>query len=275
MPIDSPDPVKSARPTGSWRAEGTRALDALAFSNGLPAAIAASLSVVSSRALGAEPVGRLALVAASGAFVIYGLDRLRDVERDWSTSPLRTEFVLRHRPALSIGLLFAALTLGVTLWRMPPRITGLCLAVGALGLLHRRLKGRAALKALYVSAAWVAICVGLPGLMVGFDVRAGWLASVLFLALSSNLMASNVREDESQWLRERPESVLRVARSLALLGIAVALVAPTELRGFAWIPVAQSLALLFFRPSEHYGEVAVDGALLVGALATRVHQSLL
>lgn len=274
MPIDSPDLAQSPRPLRSRPARFRRALDALAFSNGLPAAIAASLCFAASRALEAPFAGRLALVAASGAFVVYGLDRLRDIERDRETSPLRTEFVLRHRAPLSIAIGLSALALGATLCLLPPRAGALCVAVGAIGLLHRRLKGWAALKTLYVSAAWVTICAGLPGIVSGFDARIGWLASVLFLAFGANLIASNVRDDESQWLRERPESVLRLARGMAALAVGVALFSPPELRSLAWIPLAELLALLFFRPSEHYGELAVDGALLVGALATLAHQGL-
>ncbi len=205
---------------------------------------------------------------------MYGLDRLRDIERDRATSPQRTEFVLRYRAPLSIALGLAALTLGVTLLLIPPAAAVLCVAVGAIGLLHRRLKGWASLKTLYVSAAWVAICAGLPGIITGFDARVGWLASVLFLSFSANLIASNVRDAESHWLRERPESLLRLARGMAVLGIGVALLSPSELRCLVWIPLAESLALGFFRPSEHYGELAVDGALLVGALAALAHQSL-
>ncbi|MBW2542646.1 MAG: hypothetical protein JRF15_11195 [Deltaproteobacteria bacterium] len=274
VPIDSSDPAHSIRALRSLPAGFRRALAGLAFSNGLPAAIGASVCLASSRALEAEPAGRFALVAACGAFVVYGLDRLRDTERDRTTSPLRTEFVLRHRLPLSVSLALAALILVAALCLIPREAAVLCVAVGGIGLLHRRLKGWAALKALYVSAAWVAICAGLPGIVVGFDARVGWLAGVLALAFGANLIASNVGDDESRWLRERPESALRVARAMAVLGVGVALSSPPELRALAWIPLAETLALLRFRQSEHYGELAVDGALLVGALTALIHQSL-
>ena len=274
VPIDSADPAHSPRPLRSRPAGLPRALDALAFSNVLPAAIAASVCLAASRVLDAGPAGLLALAAGSGAFVVYGIDRLRDTERDRATSPMRTEFVLRFRSTLSMAVVLAALVLAGTLCLLPARAAALCVAIGAIGLLHRRLKGWAALKTLYVSAAWVVVCTGLPASVGRFDADIGWLAGVLFPAFGANLIASNVRDDESQWLKERPESVLQLARGVAALGIAVALFAPAPVRCLVWIPLAEALALLRFRPSEHYGELAVDGALLAGALAALAHQSL-
>ena len=79
------------------RAFGWRLLDGLAFSNVLPAAIAAALTLVALRALdpsvhstaysAAYPVAghsplRVTAIAASGAFVIYGIDRIRKTRGD-------------------------------------------------------------------------------------------------------------------------------------------------------------------------------------------------
>ena len=49
---------------------------------------------------------------------------------------------------------------------------------------------------------------------------------------------------------------------------------PGALTPLVWIPTAELVALAFFRPTERYGHLAVDGALLAGALATLVHQAL-
>ncbi|MGY8737522.1 MAG: hypothetical protein ACKVIW_08395, partial [bacterium] len=75
-------------------ATGGAVADALAFSALFPAAIAFTFSLVSSRALDSDLTSReklhFAVLAAAGSFVVYGIDRLRDRQRDRQTSPLRT-----------------------------------------------------------------------------------------------------------------------------------------------------------------------------------------
>ena len=59
----------------------------------------------------------------------------------------------------------------------------------------------------------------------------------------------------------------RSSRAIAAAATAAALAGPAAVRPLAAIPVATLLVLARFRTSERYGLVAVDGALLVGALA--------
>ena len=68
--------------------------------------------------------------------------------------------------------------------------------------------------------------------------------------------------------------MLIFARIIALAGLALALAGPATFVALAWIPAFELIALGFFRPTEHYGHLGVDGALLVGALASLVHQAL-
>ncbi|MBJ18830.1 MAG: hypothetical protein CL933_05325 [Deltaproteobacteria bacterium] len=248
-----------------------RALDGVAFSNLLPAAIAAGLSLTASHALAAANPQRWALLAASGTFVVYGLDRLRDTTRDRTTAPRRTEFTEKHARALSIAVALAALLLVATLFTAPMRVILLCVVCGTTGLLHRRLKGLAALKSIYVSAAWVAICAGIPAISGAVEPYLAWVATIFFAALTANLVASNLRDDEAQLLPGRPHSALTLARALTAAGGLAAWVAPQQLAPLGWIPLAEAVALGFFRPSEHYGHLAVDGALLAGALASLLH----
>ncbi len=273
-PAPTPSDAPSEPPPGAGIGLLARAADAIGFSSGLPAAIAAGLSLAASRALGAAEAERWAVLAASGTFVVYGLDRLRDTTRDRATSPRRTAFVERNSVALSVAVALAALLLTATLYSTPPSVILLCLGTGAIGLLHRRLKGFAGLKSIYVSAAWVAICAGIPGVSVGIGPHLAWVAGILFAGLAANLIASNLRDDGATLLRRRPRSVLGFARALAVAGVFIAWVAPCELGPLAWIPLAQALALSFFRPSESYGHLAVDGALLAGALASLLHFAL-
>lgn len=251
-----------------------RAAERFAFSSGLAAAICGSLSLVASRVLSAPDAGSWAFLAASGTFIIYSLDRLRDVDRDRATSPLRTAFVLRNRTQLRAAVGIVAIGFVATLRTAPPSIILLCMAIGLIGLFHRRMKGVAALKATYVSLAWVAACVGMPWVASGYENAGPWLAGILLASLAANLIASNLRDEEAGVGGEiggrHTLPGLWIARAMTLLAIGITLAAPTPLLPLLWIPVCEGLTLACFRPTERYGQIAVDGGLLLGALATAI-----
>jgi len=272
----SPGPPRPEPPRSAETGFRARAIDVVAFSNGLPASIAASLSLAASHALGASDPERWALLSACGTFAVYGLDRLRDTTRDRMTSPQRTRFVETNALAISLGVAITALVAGAILITAPLRVVLLCFAIGAIGLFHRRLKGFATLKALYVSVAWVAICAGIPAIAGSGGLRLTWVATIFFTAISANLVASNLGDDDTGERDRQPRSRIGLGASLALTasGVLIAWVAPFELRPLGWIPLAEALALVFFQPGEYYGQLAVDGALLAGALACLLHFAL-
>ncbi|MFK7897902.1 MAG: hypothetical protein AB8G23_18860 [Myxococcota bacterium] len=263
---------------------GLRILDAASFSSALAATLGAGLSLSVSQLLGASDAARSALLVAAGAFIIYSLDRLRDARRDATTSPLRTAFIERHRRLLSAATIGAALLLAISLAGAPLRTWALCAAIGGVGFFHRRLKDRALLKTLYVSAAWTLGLVGPPVLAARGAVAtrtAVGLSLILFLTLLANLVASNLRDNETQLLRNDPRRALWIARCFTIAGAALALGwnfsgSPTTqtLYPAVWIPLAELAALAGFRQSERYGHLIVDGALLLGALATLSHLQL-
>ncbi len=264
-----------------------RAADAFAFSSGLAASIGASLSLVASGALGVSDPASWAFLAGSGTFIIYSLDRLRDLDRDRAISPLRTAFVRRNRQRLYAAVCIAAIGFVATLLLAPPSIILLCLAIGLVGLFHRRLKQAAALKTAYVSLAWVAGCVGIPWLASGHASGGPWIAGILLASLAANLIASNLRDGrgEAREPTDRGDTVpvlglarggdtaqvLWLARGMAVLAITIALISPAALRALVWIPICEGLTLARFRPTERYGHIAVDGGLLVGALLASIH----
>jgi hypothetical protein len=269
-----PETAKSARTldssTGASRHVALRVIDGFAFSSGLAASVGGALSMVVSRLLEAPHPGSWAGLTGCGAFIIYNLDRLRDVERDGLTSPRRTEFVSRHRRLLYVAIGIACVAFAAILWTEPLSATLLCAAIGSVGFLHRRLKHVAILKTVYVSLAWVSACVGLPWLASEQVGLAPWIGIILFGCLSSNLIASNLRDDEVTFVRMSSRSVVRVARWIVLIAIGATLLAPTPLRPLVWIPICEGVALAAYRPTERYGHLAVDGALLVGALAASI-----
>jgi hypothetical protein len=253
---------------------GLLTADAFAYSSGLAAAVGAALTLVASRIFAAPDEGRWIFLVAAGAFIIYNLDRLRDVERDRETSPRRTAFVLRYRKWLYAGLAIAGSSFAGVLWGTPPRMILLCLLIGLVGLFHRRIKERPALKAIYVSVAWAGACVGLPWLASHFHPLGSWAAGVFLASLAANLIASNLRDNEvSTILRGEggPSRVLWAARGFLLLAIGCAVLGPDPMLALIWIPLTEGLALIRFRPSERYGHLAVDGGLLIGALAATLH----
>jgi hypothetical protein len=275
-PPSVPDSAQaSSRPSFAAASLGTRVADGFAFSSGLAAAIGGSLSLVSSAVLDAPNPGSWAFLAASGTFIIYNVDRLRDVARDRSTSPLRTAFVLRNRRRLYTAVGAMAIGFVAILQAAPASIVLLCLAIGLVGLLHRRLKDVEALKTAYVSLAWVGACVGLPWLAGGYKPAGPWVAGILAASLAANLVGSNLRDQEAGVEEKNAHSAMTprlwIARAMAVFAVGISLVAPAPLHSLVWIPVCEGLALAYFRPSERYGHLAVDGGLLIGAFATWIH----
>lgn len=242
----------------------------LAFS-GLWTALAAGALTWAGGVFLLPPTGppRLAVACAlafAGTLAVYGVDRLRDIDRDHQTSPRRSAFVDRHRATL-LGLSAGGLALGLwTAWTLPPATWLLCAAVGATGLLHRRLKGRSDRAWLYVALAWTGVTAGLPALLLAsasaLPVRWVTLGLSLLLALGSNALAS---EQRGLIYDAQAATTLRAARRWAAVAAALPLVLPGS-PAMAALGATMWLALAFFRPTERYGLIALDGALLVGAV---------
>jgi len=238
------------------------------FSGAIPAWVAMVLCVAAGSSFGSPTPLPVILLAGAGTLVIYGIDRLRDLPRDQSTSPLRSAFVRRNRQTLVVLSALAgvfALALGLS---MPLSVWALCGAVGGLGLLHRRLKSLLGLKTSYVTLSWVAITVGLPAL-VGEGTPAPTPLALTCLcfggALAANLMVSNLRDGENLAGRHGRARVLLLARSVCVVASLAVLASPAH-APLAAVPLAELGALGRFRPSERYGMAAVDGALGLGAL---------
>ena len=252
--------------------------EGIAYSSALAALAGGAMTWAVGQALASPRVAHDAAVVTCGAFLIYNVDRLRDLARDHPDSPRRTAFVLRHRSWLTGATGVVGLVLLALLAAAPARSMALCLAVGSIGLLHRRLKQDLQLKIAYVAGAWTAACVGLPWLARrGIDdASAGALAwSTLFVgaALAANLIASNLREAKRGAADWSQTTGIVVARGLTLVSASAAGMAPENLAPLAWIPAAEAVSLFFFRPSERFGHLAVDGALLLGALIAIAHAS--
>jgi hypothetical protein len=269
-------------------ASALASLEALAFSAVLPASVAGALVMAAGFSLVGEALYFSAGMAFAGTLVVYNVDRLRDLERDRRASPRRSEFVSRHRHML-VGLVaLGSAGAAVLGWRAGPATALLCASVLLPALLHRRIKHHPDAKALYVTAAWVTVTVGLPGIralqvrvpdalaselsLVG-DVggRIALIACIYAAAIGANLIASNVREDGDQTAGRR--AVWR-ARGLAAIGVLIAIAAPPPLGALGWIPLAQLAGLIAFRVEERTRLIVVDGCLLLGALAALAQETL-
>jgi 4-hydroxybenzoate polyprenyltransferase len=244
--------------------------DAVAFSSVLAAAVGGALSLAAGLALAAPGIHVWIFLTSAGTFIIYNLDRLRDLEHDRTTSPIRTAFVSHHRQLLYGIVLVTAIGFAATLLAAPSPIIILCLTIGCVGLLHRRMKRYPTIKAFYVSASWVAAVVGLPWIASNSALGI-WVAGVFFASLAANVIASNLRDDEVISVSGGHNTILWAARGFIVLALAIAIAAPDRLFALAWIPFCEGLALLFFRPTERYGHLVIDGALLAGALAASIH----
>lgn len=248
-----------------------RMAEAFAFSSGLAASVGAALTVAASLAFDGPETLRTAFLAASGTFIIYNLDRLRDLDRDRITSPRRTDFVRGHRRLLYLLVGSAAIGFAGVLRTGPPALVVLCFAIGCVGLFHRRMKRFPAWKATYVSVSWSAACVGLPWLGSRAELSAGaWVSALFVTSLAANLIASNLRDDEAMSFPDGHRIILWIARAFVVVAILIAAFGPSEFRALVWIPVFEGLALSQFRRTERYGHLAVDGALLLGALGASI-----
>jgi 4-hydroxybenzoate polyprenyltransferase len=244
-------------------------LDAFAFSSALVSCAAAALAAAASRALGLTPEPSVVALAFCGTLTVYCVDRVRDLARDALTSPLRSAFVAAHRRAL-----LAAAALGVCGAIAAGAISGarvvaLAGAVAAFGLAHRRLKRFALAKPLYLTGSWAAAAVGLPaaGASTAFDLtRLGFALGIVASTVQANVVLSNLRDAEGIAGRLGARRARGIAAAFCAAAIALALLGPSELRALAALPLAMAAAVAAFRPGERYGAIAVDGALLVGAV---------
>jgi hypothetical protein len=242
-------------------------LDAALWSSAWLALAAAALTAASARALGAAVSPALLGLAFGGTLAVYVVDRVRDLAHDRATAPARAAFVAGHRRALLALAAGGAALAGVSAAALGPRPLGLAALVGALGVAHRRLKRFAPAKPVYLTFAWTAVPVGLPAAADPPAAHVGWVAAVVGATVLPNVMLSNLRDGEALAGRLGARRTLAIAGAILLAGLAAALAAPAPVRPLAALPLAMGAAAAAFRPSERYGALAVDGALLLGALA--------
>ena len=250
---------------GAQRGGPMRVFDALAFTSIGVALAAASLCAAAARAMSGVIDPATALLAAAGTLVVYNVDRLRDVERDRVTSPVRTHFIETHASWLRALTVLGAGVALLTAWVIPWSGWVLLVGVSALGFFHRRLKDLHWWKPLYVAGSWAAVTVGLPAVAREAH-HVPWVTAVILATILANVIASNLRDDEAASARFGPGVPLRAARGAALAGLLLALAGPAAVRPLAFVPGATLVALGPFSSGERYGAIAVDGALLLGAL---------
>jgi len=246
------------------------ALDVLVFSNLWAAAAAGALVAASSRAMGAAIRPEAVGLAFSGTLVVYNVDRLRDLQRDWHGAPDRSAFVTeRGRRLLALTVAAALASLGFSIGAGWSAVWAL-LPVLVMGLFHRRLKHFENATILYVAAAWTWVGFGLPAVLAPDARNLLWVAAILALTLLANVIAFNVRDETARIERVRRPGALRVGRVCAALGVALGAFAPAPSGALVSIPLATLLALIGFQPTERYSPLVVDGALLVGSLLAGV-----
>ncbi len=241
-------------------------LGPIVFSSAWVAAAAAALSAATALAMRARPSASALALAFCGTFVVYNVDRLRDLPRDRKTSPLRSAFVTTHRRALTAITALAGAASVALAFQLGPRAIALLAPVLAAGLLHRRLKRFGWWKPVYVSAAWTAVVVGLPAAIAVGPRHLPWIGAIVGATVVANVIASNLRDGEAFSARFGARVPLRVASGFAAFASLCGVAAPDAVRPLLLVPLLTLAALAKFRADEHYGLVVVDGALLLGAL---------
>jgi len=241
------------------------AADALVFSSIWVSLAAGVLCTAAARAMGVELSGAAACLTFAGTLFVYGVDRLRDVDRDRRTAPARSAFVADHASQLTALTACAGGLAALLALRAGPAVAALAAPLGAVGLLHRRLKHIRLAKPLYVSGVWIAMVVGVPAAASGAPRHTVWAIFILFSALYANALASSLHDGAEQAPRHRIWT-LRLARASALLGVLGSALAPQSSRPLTCVPLATLAALVAYRPVERYAAFVVDGALIGGAL---------
>jgi hypothetical protein len=204
-------------------------------------------------------------LAFAGTLVVYNVDRLRDVERDRETTPRRSAFVDRHGGGLALFAVAAGMACVAFAVSAGPRIWLPLAPALALGMFHRRIKHLTFGKSAYITAAWVAVVVLVPAALDPAASAVGWAVAFTASAIFANAIACNIRDREVAAALLGERRTLLVARTCAAAGCLLGLAAPAPARSRVALPLAMLAVLIPFRPSERYGLVAVDGALLVGA----------
>ncbi len=238
---------------------------AVAYSSLGVALAAVVLNGASTLAMGSSVNPGLLGLAFAGTLAIYTTDRLRDLPRDKITAPERSAFIERFSRSLRIQTVMAgAVSVALGLWA-GPRVVLLAAIVAGLGLAHRRLKGFVSIKLAYITLAWTAVAVGLPAATNPSATHLLWVAGIVAGTVTSNVILSNLRDGEGPGGR-----IGANARSLAGIGLipttAFAVFGPAAVRPLILLPLCMAIAVAGFRPSERYGAVVVDGALIVGGL---------
>lgn len=242
-------------------------LDALIFSGAWVSLAAGALAIAVSLAFGEAADPRVVGLAFTGTFAIYGIDRLRDRERDTGRAPIRSAFVSRWRGMLIASTVTMTGAAALFTFALGPGAVGVSAAAGALGLLHRRLKDRVLFKAGYITAAWIVVVLGLPALTARPDpASVVWVGAVLAPVLLANAISFSVRDEEGLAAVLGRRRSLSIAVGSALVGLGFAALSPRTVRPLAAIALATLASLLAFRADERYAHVAVDGALVTGAL---------
>ncbi len=249
-------------------ARSTALLDAFAWSSALVGCAAVALAAAAARALDTPPDSAVLGFAFCGTIVVYCFDRLRDVDHDRASSPLRSAYIDEHwRPVVSFAE-FAVAASFPTAFAAGPRVVAIAAAVAAFGLAHRQLKQFAWAKPLYLTGSWTAVTVGMPAVAAdGVDfARVGWVAGIVALAVQANVVLSNLRDREGLAGRLPQRVALVSAGGFALGSLALAWLGPHEARPLAAVPLAMLLAVVGYQPGERYGALVVDGALVAGGL---------
>jgi hypothetical protein len=271
LPRETAEPA----PERSRREGAIRAwIDALLFGSAWVALAAAALVAASSQAMGLPPAPPVMGLAFCGTLVVYSVDRLRDLDRDALTAPLRSAFVVRHRRGLEVQAATALGVAGVCAWQAGPAVVSVAAGVALFGFFHRRLKGSLLAKPLYLTLSWTAVGVALPAVHGSNARHALWVAAIVALVVQSNVVLSNLRDREGVAHRLGTRRALWIAAGLLVPALALALIGPASVQPLVWLPLSMVPAVACYRPSERYGAGIVDGALLVGALAALLHAGL-
>ena len=255
-------PESSLRRSPSTRNRRSGVVELVVHSGIAIAAIAGILFHACAAALGGTPGLRATLTVVGGALAVYAFDRRID---DAVDRPARAAFDRRHRRVLTGISLVAAIGAVAAGIILPPPAIALLGGVAAMSVVHARARRVPWVKPLYVAAAWLAVVVALPAILL----EANWTRALaelapIGLAIGANVIACDAVDREAEAVQIGVHRAWWVARAIAAIGAVAAFLGPASARPLVVVPAAMAIALVPFRPRADY-KPALDAAVGLGA----------
>lgn len=238
-----------------------KSINYLIYSSVFVSLISSILSIVCLFTLGNKISVDVTLLIFFGTLLIYNLDHLKDIGSDRFTNPERTKFIYKNELLLKTIVVISFAISTYLFFYIGIDMTSILIPVFVIGVFHWKLKNNQLFSIIYITLSWTVVVVIFPTLGV-VDKNNNLLLTAIIMGLSFLANATVFMASENKF---RHTTVL-IAKVLVFIAVIVAILSPSQLKPFAFIPGLTFIALLFYKPVERYNLIYMDGSLLVGGI---------